>query len=807
MSKKEYKLSKTLYGHSLDVRSVTVTSKNDIISGSRDKTAKFWKYNSLQDNYEEVMSYKDQKNFVGAVLYIEPTEEYPDGLVVTGGNDNVILVYKPSEPFATFTIKQHTNTVSCLSKGNENNSFLSGSWDNSAKYHNLTGRPTCLVTFSGHSAAIWSVIQLKDNKIVTASADKTIIIWSNNGDKFQTLTGHTDCVRALVDIPELSVFASAANDASIKIWKYTGDNIQTLYGHTNYIYSIANDKSVGPDCLISSDEDRTVRVWENGINTDTISLPAQSIWSVACLSNGDIVTGSSDGIIRVFTRDESRVANEQALTKFAEEVNNLKQQSMQEIGGVKVSDLPGKEALYDPGKKSGQMKMIREDGKVVAYTWVMNGDASHWEKVGDVMGGTDKDSSGKRVYEGKPYDFVFSVDVEDGKPPIKLPYNKGDDVYQAAHAFLTKNFLPAEYLEQVVDFILKNSKEQYVPPTNNEYQDPFTGGSRYTPSYQSNAGQMGMNVDPFTGGSSYSTNSTKPVVNNAPLSRGGNADPFTGASSYTTTSQMAAAATYFPISSYKTFDTGDPNVVLNKLKEFNGKAASSNQIGEAELASVIEICSGPPSNATVFDLVFKLLDWPDDLVFPVLDIIRLSVRHAINNKVIAEVNNGVIMTKLLYYIGEGHRVANNTILAFRILSNLCLHESGENIVFNNRFDLMENITSLGTLNKNGQIALATVLLNMTILSLRKLDELGCSVLAQVLPDVATKLTDPESQFRVYVALGTLMKQCNSHKAELVQKINENSNFLTTLQLHSLSGGNELEIKRTNCVKQLQALLF
>lgn len=39
---KEFKLSATLYGHSLDVRSVKVTPNNDIISGSRDKTAKFW---------------------------------------------------------------------------------------------------------------------------------------------------------------------------------------------------------------------------------------------------------------------------------------------------------------------------------------------------------------------------------------------------------------------------------------------------------------------------------------------------------------------------------------------------------------------------------------------------------------------------------------------------------------------------------------------------------------------------------------------------------------------------------------------
>lgn len=55
------------------------------------------------------MTYRDQKNFVMCVLYLEPTPEFPTGLVVTGGNDNTILVYQTCEPFATFTLKEHTN--------------------------------------------------------------------------------------------------------------------------------------------------------------------------------------------------------------------------------------------------------------------------------------------------------------------------------------------------------------------------------------------------------------------------------------------------------------------------------------------------------------------------------------------------------------------------------------------------------------------------------------------------------------------------------------------------------------------------
>lgn len=132
--------------------------------------------------------------------------------------------------------------------------------------------------------------------------------------------------------------------------------------------------------------------------------------------------------------------------------------------------LPGSEALLEDGKKPGQMKMVREPGGVVAYTWTVEAGRSYWKKIGDVVGANNEDNKGKTQFEGKVsssvfpksilnifmyfnyfqfYDFVFSVDVEDGKPPIKLPYNNGDDPSKAAQDFLVKNSLPFVYLEQV----------------------------------------------------------------------------------------------------------------------------------------------------------------------------------------------------------------------------------------------------------------------------------------------------------------------------------------------------------------------
>ena len=47
--------------------------------------------------------------------------------------------------------------------------------------------------------------------------------------------------------------------------------------------------------------------------------------------------------------------------------------------------------------------------------------ASTWQQIGQVV---DAIGSGrKQLYEGKEYDYVFDVDVQEGVPPLKLPYN------------------------------------------------------------------------------------------------------------------------------------------------------------------------------------------------------------------------------------------------------------------------------------------------------------------------------------------------------------------------------------------------
>lgn len=44
-----------------------------------------------------------------------------------------------------------------------------------------------------------------------------------------------------------------------------------------------------------------------------------------------------------------------------------------------------------------------------------------WQQLGTVVDAVGQGR--KQLYEGKEYDYVFDVDIQDGVPPLKLPFN------------------------------------------------------------------------------------------------------------------------------------------------------------------------------------------------------------------------------------------------------------------------------------------------------------------------------------------------------------------------------------------------
>lgn len=718
-----YKLRCTVTGHEKDVRSVCPAffPEGGFVSGSRDITSRVWTPNESDGGFSEGHVMSGHGNYVFCVTMMPPDDTYTRGLIVTGSSDNSILAFTLDSPEPVYRLQDHADTVCALAAG-KFGSLLSGSWDTTAK---VWLNKKCVMTLQGHDSAVWAVALLPQTGLMlTASADKTIRMWKA-GKCQHIFKGHDDCVRGLAVLSS-SVFLSCANDATIRRWLVTGECTHTYDGHSSYIYSIAVLPN-GED-FVSCGEDRSLRVWRDGVNQQTLTHPAQSVWAVCVLPNGDVVTGSSDGIIRVFTTSEDRAADEGCQKAFEEDVASSTIPA--QIGDIKTEELVGPQALLYPGKRDGQTIMIRDGNKIHAHRW--NDAESRWVKEGVVIGGT---GSGKQLYQGKEYDHVFDVELTEGQPALKLPYNLSDDPWMAAHKFLDDNDLDQMFLDQVANFIQDQTKNVTLGVRAPSVSDPFTGGSRYIPA---------------------SSGQAPDIIRDVPVH---GADPFTGASSHRVagTPPTVAADSLFPLNYYLKFDAANVAGILGKLREFNQAVSEDLRVDDSHVAGQEDLANGGTATPQALAALVKMLSWPPDIVFPAMDILRLSVRfEAANNHLFSSAGPGTLDLLLRSLSSESS--AANKMLALRSLSNAFTHKAGETAVLANLTSLVAQLLNMKDTqpNKNIQIALSTVLLNLAV-AFRKTDnEEGKIQIMSILAELSSVLTDSEARFRTLVGLGTLV---------------------------------------------------
>ena len=446
-----YKLRAVLHWHKKDVRSVCPAyfPRGSFVSVSKDIAARLWVPNKHDASFMEGHLMSGQNNFVTSVCMMPPDEKYPHGLIVTGSSDHTILAYTLDSPQPIYKLEGRTNDVCSLAAGRFG-TLLSASWDKTAK---VWLNQKCVMTLVGHEAAVWAVVIISERGYMpTGSADKLIQLW-RAGKCQQTYAGHTDCVRA-VAVLSASEFLSASNDTTIRRWLTTGECIHTYNGHTGFVCSLALLPN-GED-FVSGSEDRTLRVWSNGQCVQIIAHPTESVWTVCALENGDIVTGASDGVVRLFTTAPERAAEDTLQKAYEDEVAASFMPS--QIGDLNTDKLSGPETLLSAGKLDGQTMTsdvtIWRGNKVEAHQWTAA--EGCWVKIGDTTRGESGEGTSaegdKKPYGGKEYDYVFDVGLDEGKPLLKLPFNNDDDPWMAAQNFLQNNKSPV-FLNQVTKFI------------------------------------------------------------------------------------------------------------------------------------------------------------------------------------------------------------------------------------------------------------------------------------------------------------------------------------------------------------------
>jgi hypothetical protein len=121
---------------------------------------------------------------------------------------------------------------------------------------------------------------------------------------------------------------------------------------------------------------------------------------------------------------------------------------------VDVSKFPPESSLSQPGSRDGQQKIVRNgSGGADAYGW--SAALQAWQKIGEVTG---RAAASKVDFEGKQYDHVLPVAMDDGAPSLKIAFNNSDDASAVARAFIARHGLQSQVLQQIVDFV-KNAQQ------------------------------------------------------------------------------------------------------------------------------------------------------------------------------------------------------------------------------------------------------------------------------------------------------------------------------------------------------------
>ena len=133
MGDSQYKLRATLQGHSMDVKSVFACAEpaGALLTTSRDQTARLW-YQQEDNSYNARKVYRGHTKYVSCAVYVEPSEEYPSGLIYTGCQDGKIRTFLPDVEEPLHLLEGHAENVTSIFVG-KFGSMISGSWDTTAK--------------------------------------------------------------------------------------------------------------------------------------------------------------------------------------------------------------------------------------------------------------------------------------------------------------------------------------------------------------------------------------------------------------------------------------------------------------------------------------------------------------------------------------------------------------------------------------------------------------------------------------------------------------------------------------------------
>ena len=208
----------------------------------------------------------------------------------------------------TNRLEDHTDAVISVSFSPDRQTLASSSRDKTIKLWTADGQ--LIKSLSGHEAEIYRVIFSPNGQtLASASADKTIKIWSKEGDLLRTIPAHDLEVYDVSFHPTLPIIASASADKKIKLWDVqTGKFLHQILGHTDEVISVSF--SPDGDMIASASVDKTIKIWNAKDRTliKTLTGHKDKVLEVSFTPDGDIIaSASADKTIKLWRTKDGKL--------------------------------------------------------------------------------------------------------------------------------------------------------------------------------------------------------------------------------------------------------------------------------------------------------------------------------------------------------------------------------------------------------------------------------------------------------------------------------------------------------------------
>ena len=305
------------------------------------------KYNDYIFHFKEISrKYNIIQKLIGHRQMIKSVIELQDGRLLTGGSDYKMKFWEEQDGkfVESLTISQLTGDILCLYQLKDLRIILTTKTEGTIKIWNQikdTKSYKLTITLSEHKSSVTSLIQLPDERLLTGSKDKTIIVWELSENSFkcsQILTDHTDAIYCLCQLTGIR-FASGGDDKTIRIWeeeKGLFKCVNVLKEHKTRVTALTMTNN---DCLIAGG-DKTITVYKlkdsKFIKISNIDAHSNYITKIIKLSDYKIASASRDNLIKIWNEKNGELFINEVLkghTHSVYDIVELKDGRLASVGG------------------------------------------------------------------------------------------------------------------------------------------------------------------------------------------------------------------------------------------------------------------------------------------------------------------------------------------------------------------------------------------------------------------------------------------------------------------------------------------